>query len=233
MKRTILLFLVSALFGNVLNAQEKAFQKKKITISIGAGLGVYGTKTHQEQDQSVYSGGAIKTIRSIKDTTGGAGSGIYPIIVEYGLTNWLGIGGRFAFSKYIAKGDSTNKNIKPTVTGLDGDLVLNLHFIKTVHFDMPLQFVAGYSNLKYLSNDRNGDMAKGGGFNYGVSLVPRIYFGRFIGIFFNVGYVGYNYPNLIYSNNTGSNLNASNGNLVSKLKGNGVNIGGGLVVKFH
>ena len=232
MKRTILLFAVIAIFGNTLKAQEKAFQKGKLVISIGAGLGLYGTHTHQIQDQNVISGGTVKTIRAVKDTTGGAGSGVYPITVEYGLTNWLGIGGRIGFSKYIAKGDSTNKNIKPTVTAMDDDFVLSFHFIKTVHFDMPLELDMGYSHLKYLSNDSKNDAAKGGGFNYGLSLVPRIYFGRFVGMYFNLGYVGYNYPNLIYSNNTGSNLNASSGNLVSQLKGKGVNIGLGLVVKF-
>ena len=233
MKKVTLLFIAFAICGNILKAQEKAFQKGKISISIGAGLGVYKTKSHQAQDQSVYSGGSVHTIRAIKDTTGGAGAGIFPVTLEYGLTNWLGIGGRFAYSKYIAKGDSTNKNIKPTVFGFDGDVALSLHFIKTVHFDMPLQFTAGYSNLKYLSNDSNKDMAKGGGYNYAVSLVPRIYFGKHIGMFFNVGYVGYSYPNLIFSNNSSSNTNADSGNLKFRLNGSGVNIGGGLVVKFH
>ena len=98
---------------------------------------------------------------------------------------------------------------------------------------MPLEFVAGYSHLNYMSNDQNGSAAKSGGLNYGFALVPHIYFGKHVGMFFNLGYSGYSYPNFIFSNNTSSNLNADSGNLVHQIKSNGVNIGLGLAVKFH
>ena len=196
--KKLLLFITIALLGTALKAQEKSFQKGKIIISVGANLGVYGTKTHQEQDKSVLISGAVQTVRTVKDTTGGAGSGVFPLTIEYGITNWLGVGARFGYSKYIAKADSANKNTKPTVIGLDGDLVLSLHFIKTVHFDMPLEFVAGYSHLNYMSNDQNGSAAKSGGLNYGFALVPHIYFGKHVGMFFNLGYSGTVIPILFF-----------------------------------
>jgi hypothetical protein len=50
-------------------------------------------------------------------------------------------------------------------------------------------------------------------------------------MFFNVGYAGYSYKNLIFSNNSDSNINDEN-QMIYKLKGNGLNLGLGLVVKF-
>ncbi len=231
--KKLLLLLIVAIYCHTLNAQEKSFQKGKITIGIGAGFGLFGTKSHQEQDESVYYNGSIHTNRVVKDTIGGSASGTFPLTVEYGITNWLGIGGRFGYSNYISNADSTNKHIKPTVTGLDCDLMVNFHFIKTKHFDMPIQLTLGYSKLKYMANDANGSAAKGSGLNYGFALVPHIYFGNYVGIFFNLGYSGMSYPNMIFSNNTNSNLNSGSGNYVYKIKGNGVNAGLGVAVKFH
>jgi hypothetical protein len=52
-------------------------------------------------------------------------------------------------------------------------------------------------------------------------------------MFFNVGYAGYSYPSLRFSDKTDSNLN-ENGDYRStfSLKGNGANIGFGLIGKF-
>ena len=96
---------------------------------------------------------------------------------------------------------------------------------------MPLSFYIGYSNLKYITHDNFGSMAKDNGISYGFALVPRIYFGDHIGMFFNVGYAGYNYPSLQFSDNTNANLNELN-NWIYSLKGSGANIGIGLVGKF-
>ncbi len=223
MKKINLLLIAISIISLTTFAQEKAFQKGKITISVGAGFGVYGTKSYTQWD-SVYGGSSYKATRTKND---GAASGIYPINLEYGITNWLGIGARFGFSKYAV---SDTVKLKPTVTGWDGDLNLFLHFVKTKRFDMPVQLTAGYSSFKYLSNDLNGSMAKGGGINYAISLVPRIYFGNHIGMYFNLGYAGYNYPNLILSDNKNT---LNNLNYTFKLKANGVNLGLGLIVKLH
>ncbi len=81
--------------------------------------------------------------------------------------------------------------------------------------------------------DNGNAMAKDNGLNYGIALIPRIYFGDYIGMFFNLGYMGYSYPSITFSNNSDSNLNNDNNkNELFKLKGNGVNIGIGLIVKI-
>jgi hypothetical protein len=222
MKKINLLIIAISIISLTSFAQEKAFLKGKLVISGNASLGVYATKTHSEWNYLSF--------HKTADTVGGAASGVYALNLEYGLTNWFGIGGRFGYSKYIASADSTNHYIKPNVNGVDGNLTFNFHFIKTVHFDMPIQLLFGYSHIKYQALDAYNGIAEGSGLNYGISLVPRIYFGKHIGMFFNVGYVGYNYPNLTLSNNTGI---LNNLDYTFKLKANGVNLGIGLVVKLH
>jgi len=237
MKKTVLAFAAALLLTGAVSAQDKAFKKGDMSLEIGAGFGIYGTHSYDTRnvDQVVISGGVptVVKVRQSKDTTDGAVSAIYPITFQYGVTNWLGLGARFAFAKYIASSDSTNNNTRPTVTGIDADIFADFHLVKSKHFDMPIRVTMGYSNIHYLANDANDSKAKGGGLNYGIALVPRIFFGDHIGIYFNLGYAGYNYANLIFSDKQDSNHNTDNGqDLKYRLSGNGVNIGLGLVGKF-
>ncbi len=221
MKKKIILLAVLFVAVTVTNAQEKAFIKGKFIIGASASFGLYATKSHTEWDYLHF--------HAEQDTTDGAASGIYALNLEYAVNNWLGIGGRFGYSKYWAERDSIT-GIKPSVHGWDGDLTLAFHFVKTKHFDMPIQLTVGYSHIKYLALNSTNSTAEGGGLNYGIALVPRIYFGDHIGMFFNIGYAGYNYPNLTLTDD--SNIY----NIVNykfQLKANGANIGIGLVVKLH
>ncbi|HEY0030531.1 MAG TPA: hypothetical protein VGC65_07225 [Bacteroidia bacterium] len=222
MKKITLFTLVFCYSGIALKAQDKAFEKGDITATLGIGVAIYGTKIHSEA-----SYGSIKIV---DDTTDGAASVIYPITAEYGITNWLGIGARFAYSNYFEERDSIS-NIKPKVTALDFDLALNFHLVKTKRFDMPIGLLIGYSRFKILSNEPNKWMAVDNGMHYGIMLNPRIYFGDHVGMYFNVGYMGYKYPSLAFSDNTDSDLNDNN-NWKYSIKGNGFNIGLGLIGKF-
>jgi hypothetical protein len=150
--------------------------------------------------------------------------------VEYGVTNWLGVGARFAYSDYFEEKDSIT-GIKAQFTSIDAGLALNFHLVKSKRFDMPISVNFGYSSFKYLSNDTKGSKGKDNGLNYGISLLPRIYFGDHVGMFFNLGYAGYTYPSIQFSDNTDSNLNDEN-DWKYKLKGSGANLGIGLIAKF-
>ena len=226
MKKIILLVIAVACMGQQTKAQEKAFIKGKVIISASASLGAYGTKLHSSWDSTFIN----NTYKVAKDENSGAASAIYGLNVEYALNNWLGIGGRFGYSKYFTQADSTNNYTKPNVNGWDGNLTLGFHFVKSVHFDMPLMFSLGYSKIKYQALDATNGIAQGGGLGYAISILPRIYFGNHFGMFFNLGYAGYNYPNLTLSNNT----NVFNTiNYTFKLKASGANVGLGFMFKFH
>lgn len=231
MKKISLFIVLVISFVQSLMAQDKAFKKGDFSIGLGVGMAGYGTNYHEEYDALVWTGSAIVNQRQVLTKAGGAVSVIVPLTVEYGLTNWFGLGGRFGYSKYIANGDSTNNHIVPTVHSIDGDIMLNFHFIKSPHFDMPLCVTVGYSGFSYLTNDAAGDKAKDDGVNFGLALNPRIYFGDHVGMFFNLGYMGYKYPSVLFSNNSNSDLNSSN-NETFWLKGSGINFGLGLICKF-
>lgn len=222
----------------MLHAQDKAFDKGTIVISGGVGLGIYKTKTHSEQ---TYGSVTFKD-----DTTDAAASVIYPITAEYGVTNWLGVGARFGFSNYFEEKENDTINgvaysYQPKYTAVDLDLVLNFHLVKTKRFDMPVSLIIGYSKFKLVQNnpntnpigspDNGGFRAKDNGTHYGIMVTPRIYFTDHFGMYFNAGYLGYSYNSLSFSNNSDSNLNDTY-NWKFSLKGNGLNLGLGLVAKF-
>ncbi len=185
MKRTFLPFLLICFSFNAINAQEdKAFHKGSITIDPSIGFAIYGTKVHAEYDEDYWNGSAIATRRVVEDTTDGAGSTIYGLSGEYGVTDWLGIGFRFGYSNYIEETQydtvytptKVTHTYKPKARSIDFGLNVNFHLVKGKRFDMPLCLTMGYSNFKYLQNnpdtdptsvDNSGAMAKDNGMNYG------------------------------------------------------------------
>ena len=255
MKKIILSLLLIALSIGFINAQEdKAFHKGTITVDGSIGFVLYKTKSHTEQDEQYWTGTSIATRRVKKDTTDAAGASIYALNGEYGVTDWLGIGFRFGYSNYIegTQDDSiynastltySKVSYKPKARSVDFGVNVNFHLVKGKRFDMPICLTMGYSNFKYSQNnpdtdsspayDNSGAVAKDNGLNYGILLMPKIYFGKeqHVGLAFHVGYLGSNYPSLQLSNKSDSNTNDNN-NATFKLKGNGFNIGIGLSVKF-
>jgi hypothetical protein len=179
----------------------------------------------------VWNGSGLSTIRISEDTTDGAVTRTFPVTLEYGVTNWLGIGARVAYNKFFTAVDSAANNTHPDVRSLDADLVIGLHFIKTKRFDLPLNISAGYSAFTYQSNDALHHTAKDGGLNFGVQLQPRIFFGNHIGMYFNVGYANVSYKSMTFSNDNDSDLNDTDNRLYT-LKGSGLNVGLGLIAKF-
>ena len=187
---------------------------------------------HTEFDERYwnFSHNAVEERRVKNDTTDAAASAIYPLSFEYGVTNWLGLGARLAWSNYFEETDSIS-HIKPRVRAIDAAFVANFHLVKSRRFDMPVSLTLGYSNFRYWSNDPFDSQAKDNGLSFGLGLTPRIYFGNHIGMYFNLGYAGYSYPSVLFSNDADSNVNDEN-NWLYKLKGNGVNIGIGMIGKF-
>ncbi len=252
MKKLLFSFFIACFSFSVINAQDdKAFHKGSITIDPSIGFAIYKTKIHAEFDEDYWTGSAIAKRRVVEDTTDGAAATIFGLNGEYGVTDWLGIGFRFGFSKYIAEEEhdtvyvglvQTVYNYQPKVRSIDFGVDVNFHLVKGKRFDMPLCLTMGYSNFKYSQNnpdtdpsskDNSGAGGKDNGLNYGIHLKPKIYFGKaqHVGILFQVGYMGYTYPSILFSNNNDSNLNDEN-NWEYKLKGSGFNMGIGLSVKF-
>lgn len=214
----------------ILNTSAQSFHRRAFVIDFGIGANITKIATSQEYNAQIGNGNNKHTIRIKKDTTDNSAAIVFPLTLEYGLKNWLGLTCRATYTKYFAGKDSLT-GIKPDVRGIDGGLGLNLHIFKTKRFDMPIGVTLGYSNFQSLSNDTLNSVAKDHGFNYGFSIVPRIYFAGHIGLSINLGYMAYTYPSILFSNKNDSNINDNN-NRVFKLKESGANIGVGLVIKI-
>jgi len=223
MKKVTLTFVAITLFITASNAQKKAFHKGAVVVDLGIGVSVYKTDLEDAYNSQVWNGSSFTTTRIKKDTTDVSGATVYPLTVEYGLKNWLGVAGRVAYSKYFSEKDSLS-GIKVGVRGIDAGLILNLHLIKTNRFDMPIGISLGYSNFKLDSKDSLNSMATDNGINYGFAAVPRFYFGEHIGLSINLGYTVHTYPSVLFSNMNDSNLNNDN-DRIFKLKSSGGNIG--------
>ncbi|MCE9538943.1 MAG: hypothetical protein K8R85_06970 [Bacteroidetes bacterium] len=229
MKKIKLTFIAIALIINTSKGQD-AFHKGAVVIDLGIGASVYKTELEDAYNTKVWNGTSFTTTRIKKDTSNISGATVIPLNIEYGLKNWLGVATRVAYSRYFSEKDSLS-GIKIGIRGIDAGLSLNLHLIKTDHFDMPIGVTIGYSNFKVDSKDSLNTIAKDNGLNYGFALVPRFYFGEHIGLSINAGYMVYNFPSIAFSNKNDPNIN-NNTDRVFKLKSSGVNISVGLLIKI-
>lgn len=209
MKKIIILLLIIA---NAVIAQDKSFEKNTKVIGLGYNLGAYAT-----QSRDKFTG---------ENDRGGAVSNIFHANFEYGVLNFLGVGAKFQYSKYIVERDSATGR-QPIANSADGFIFVNAHFVRAKYVDMLIGINGGGSQFTYKLNDGYNTMAKGFGSAFDVHFQTRFYFGKYVGLNLNLAYAYFNYPNLIAS----SNLINQTVNFAS-IKGNGVNIGLGLQVKF-
>ena len=227
MKKITLLLLAACLFTLHSKAQEKSFQKGRLIISLCANGAFYADKYHEERDSSFLT----RITHVAKDKKDQALAGVFPLSIEYGLTNWLGVGVRGAYTKFIDNPDSTYKYGKPKVTSTDVGLTLDFHLIKTVSFDMPIVINAGYSSFTFLQNNSVNSSAKATGYNYGIGIQPRIFFNKHFAMFFNIAYSGIDYNKIKYWDNAVSSYNDTQ-NASGTLKASGANLGLGFLVSF-
>lgn len=209
---------------------SQAFHKGAIVLDLGIAANISNATVQDEYNTSLWNGTSFTNVRLKKDTNNLTAAAVYPVTIEYGVKNWLGIAGRFAYSKYLSQVDSLS-GAKSAIRGLDAGVILNFHFIKTKRIDIPLGITVGYSNFKMESKDSLKSMATDHGLNYGFSVVPRLYFGEHFGLSLNLGYMAYTYPSLLFSNANNSNLNNANDRVFS-LKTSGTNIGIGILIKI-
>src|SRR5665213_2750800 len=98
MKKFTLLFIGIAILSSILKAQDKTFHKGLIVVNLGIDVSGYKTNIQDAYNNKVWNGGSFSTIRIQKNSTDGSGAAIYPLTIEYGLKNWLGVAARVAYS---------------------------------------------------------------------------------------------------------------------------------------
>jgi len=146
---------------------SQAFKFGTITADLGTGFGIYGIRAYSPINQSEHSG--IGFVGSL------------PIVnAEFGLTKFLGIGGRFRRGTYGKSG--INK-----LRGNDMMLRLNFHVAnKNDKFDLGIGAGYGLSSFGGDISDTEYLRTKGSVLN--IHVTPHLYFGKYVGMFLSVGY---------------------------------------------
>jgi len=203
--RLFILLLLTAFLSNT-NAQS--FERGAIVISAGTNLGIYNinfkTKTSAGKDTT---------------TTSSTAALIYPVSVEVGLFNRLGLAAQFGYSKFIVSDSS-----KEAANGIDVVLKANFHIIKMDRIDVFVGADFGYAHFKYSSNDQSSVSETANGSDLDFTLGARFYLTKHFGIYVNLDIPDYNYKGVLSSDNSNS-LDFSG-------KFTGVKLGGGLQLKF-
>jgi hypothetical protein len=164
MKKIITLLAVALIS---FTASSQAFKFGTITADLGTGFGIYGIRAYSPINQSEHSG--IGFVGSL------------PIVnAEFGLTKFLGIGGRFRRGTYGKSG--INK-----LRGNDMMLRLNFHVAnKNDNFDLGIGAGYGLSSFGGDISDTEYLRTKGSVLN--IHVTPHLYFGKYVGMFLSVGY---------------------------------------------
>jgi hypothetical protein len=164
MKKIITIIAVSMIS---FTASSQAFKFGTITADLGTGFGIYGIRAYSPVNQSEHSGIGIV--------------GSLPIVnAEFGLTKFLGVGGRFRRGTYGKSG--INK-----LRGNDMMLRLNFHVAnKNDKFDLAIG--AGYGLSSFGGDISDVEYLRTKGSVLNIHVTPHLYFGKYVGMFLSLGY---------------------------------------------
>lgn len=205
MKKILLTCLILSL--PCLPAFSQSFVKGSLVAEAGAGLGIYRITATDKSKNETNS-----------DTTA---AWVFPLTMEYGLSNYFGIGGTFKYSNYI-EGDSSSTL---GVNGFDLAVQPAFHFLNRRRIDMSLYGQLGATYISFRANDYDNVRANGFGPVYGIGLTMRIYFSDVIGMYLGYSYTSFAYNDIVVKDNSGNQFHF-------KLAEKGSNFGLGLVFKI-
>ena len=179
MKNKITLLAAALLISMYANAQ--AFKFGTIAADAGVGLRLYGVRAYSPVNKTDVIGIFI-------------GSTLPTVSAEFGLLKFLGVGVRYGRGAYLQQGFKVRTS--------DYSFCLNLHVAnKNEKFDLPITIAYGYSAFKADQTTDSGTPqfihANGGVVSLHIS--PHIYFGKYVGMFFRVGYNKTLYGNVEYN----------------------------------
>ena len=202
-------FILLLFFSSHFFIQAQSFEKGKLVAEVGIGLGIYNTYTLDKQNNS--------------DTTDRAAALVFPVLVEFGITNRIGIGGLFKYSNYIEGNDS---NSTVGVNGFDFMLRPAFHFLNKNRIDMSLHANLGGTYISYRDNGITNVQATGFAGIFGGGLDVRMYVSDVFGMFIDYTYNSFSYNNLKLTDNQGTNY-------FYKIGFNGGNVSTGFVFKIN
>lgn len=202
-----LAFLMLLCVGSIGFAQ--CFEKKDKIISLGYQFGAYAS--------------TFKTDLLGTENTGGSACRIFPISIEYALTNRIGTGLAFAFNKFYTQVDSITHK-KPNARTVDVRLLGNFHFMRNRRVDMYVGIMLGVSAGSYELKNIINSVYKGSGGIFNLKLGTRFYAGKHISFLLDISSANYQYVGRV----TDSIGNDFEGILTLR----GINLGTGVAYRF-
>jgi hypothetical protein len=219
------------MFGSLLlvneNVKAQAFQKGNLNIDLGVGFGVYGGTSKFSIKSDVFS-------VSLKESAG-AISGIFPLGIEYGVGEKIGVGLDLLINNYYVGSNDTDA-VPSKYRSIDIGGKFNYHLLNAAKNDLFISLGLGYSklNITWKPNE-DVESSSASGISYSIGITDRIFFTDHIGISFNIGYRGYSYSSIKseLTSETKKELEDIPDFRTSwSMSLSGVHLGTGLVVKF-
>lgn len=197
--RKIIYLIVLAAFIQFNNVKAQAFEKGSKVLSIGMGIGGYGTRQTSTTNLSFTVSGFPYSTSQISDTTDGAASFMIPVSFEYGISNKFGIGADLTLVRYfIAEED---RDVIEKVGGGDFGLKVNYHLLNSDKNDLFIGLGLGVSSINWTYKVNPAKLnflesAKGSGGYFSLGIADRIYFSEKIGLLLYFDYRTYKFSKL-------------------------------------
>lgn len=209
MRKRLVMAILFAISSPFLFAQ--GFDKGKIAIDLGAGLGIYGLNSNDKANP---------------DNSSGAGAWLIPVRAEYCLTKRFGIGLYADPQFYISNPDSGD-----AATGLSIGLLTAFHLYNGKSSTLLARLGVGGAGLRY-ERTKNGvtESVRGGGTNILLGLCYKKYFGDVAGFFVSMDYSATSLSR--FEDEKGTLLKVNNPLENFTLNMRGVNTTLGLALKF-
>lgn len=196
LKHIVLLAGILVATGNLHTSCAQSFEKGTHVLEPTLGLAIYSV-SYEEED-----------IFGRKYTeTGGAGSVPLELGYEYGVLNWLGVGGMLRYQPFL---DSSGADL--TVRSIEIGPRLNFHVLRTDKVDLLASLSFGLSSFSWNETDRDAfggvierELRATGGF-FALQGKVRWYFADNVGLNLGLGFASQSYTEGDYSDNVGNRV---------------------------
>lgn len=203
--RSLVLALLLSPFASLAQSTEKG----DYLVSGGAGLGIYNTYINEKD--------------STRIETDKTAAWVFPVGVEYMITDRFGCGAFLKYGKYI-EGDSSNN---ADVHAIEFMVRPAFHLYNGRKLNIGVHADLGFTNITYNVNDTYSTTGTGFGLLYGLGADLQLYFTKGFGMFFRYSYYSFTYNNFTVDNNQ-----PNQEPVVYKFKLDGGNSVLGIMVKF-
>ena len=141
-------------------------------------------------DMAAFSG-TVKDNYTKDVSEFGAASLVLASQMSWAVSNRVSIGGSVAFSNYLDSAGASGSN--PTLRGLDGNFLFDIHLMCRPKTDMILGLKLGIAGIRYNPDDGTGDVYGSPGTTTDLHWTTRFYVSEKIAIIANLAFPRYRF----------------------------------------